>query len=50
MDYIRKILDARVYDVAVQTPLDLMVRLSQRLGRTILLKREDLQTIFSFSG
>ncbi|MET1028027.1 MAG: threonine ammonia-lyase, biosynthetic [Dongiaceae bacterium] len=47
-DYIRKILDARVYDVAVQTPLDLMTRLSQRLGSSILLKREDLQPIFSF--
>jgi len=48
MDYVRRILDSRVYDVAVQTPLDPMVRLSQRLGRSILLKREDLQPIFSF--
>ncbi len=48
IDYIKKILDTRVYDVAVQTPLDRMVRLSQRLGATVLLKREDLQPIFSF--
>ncbi len=48
MDYIRRILDSRVYDVAVQTPLDPMVRLSRRLGRAALLKREDLQPIFSF--
>jgi threonine dehydratase len=47
-DYIRKILDARVYDVAVQTPLDPMARLSRRLGRSVLLKREDLQPVFSF--
>ncbi len=48
MDYIRRILDSRVYDVAVRTPLDPMVRLGQRLGRPVLLKREDLQPIFSF--
>ncbi|MGA0532919.1 threonine ammonia-lyase, biosynthetic [Hansschlegelia sp. KR7-227] len=48
MDYIRAILDARVYDVAVQTPIDRMVRLSGRLGRDVLLKREDLQPVFSF--
>ena len=47
-DYVRKILDARVYDVAVQTPLDGMVRLGQRLGASVWLKREDLQPIFSF--
>jgi threonine dehydratase len=48
MDYVREILDARVYDVAVRTPLDPMVKLSARLGRRALLKREDLQPIFSF--
>lgn len=48
IDYIRKILDARVYDVAVQTPLDAMTRLGQRMGCQILLKREDLQPVFSF--
>ncbi|MET0878117.1 MAG: threonine ammonia-lyase, biosynthetic [Tardiphaga sp.] len=47
-DYIRKILDTRVYDVAVNTPLDPMVRLSARLGSPVLLKREDLQPVFSF--
>ena len=47
-DYIRKILAARVYDVAVESPLDPMPRLSQRLGNQVLLKREDLQPIFSF--
>lgn len=45
---IRRILNARVYDVAVDTPLDLMPRLSDRLGSRVLLKREDLQAVFSF--
>lgn len=48
MDYVREILDARVYDVASRTPLDRMVRLGVRLGRDVLLKREDLQPVFSF--
>lgn len=48
MDYVRDILDARVYDVAVQTPIDRMTRLSARLGRDVHLKREDLQPVFSF--
>ncbi|OUR64689.1 PLP-dependent threonine dehydratase [Methylophaga sp. 42_25_T18] len=47
-DYVEKILKARVYDVAIETPLDLMPRLSQRLNNTLLLKREDLQPVFSF--
>ena len=47
-DYIRKILTARVYDVAIESPLDAMPRLTQRLGRRVLLKREDLQPVFSF--
>lgn len=46
--YIRKILEANVYDVAEETPLDLAPRLSKRLGLTVLLKREDLQPVFSF--
>lgn len=46
--YVEKILKARVYDVAHETPLDVMPRLSQRLNNTILLKREDLQPVFSF--
>lgn len=46
--YIKKILTARVYDVAIESPLDLMPRLSKRLGNRALLKREDLQAVFSF--
>jgi threonine dehydratase len=46
--YIEKILRARVYDVAVETPLDPAPRLSARLNNRILLKREDLQPVFSF--
>ena len=45
---IEKILTARVYDVANRTPLDVAPLLSQRLGNRILLKREDLQPVFSF--
>jgi threonine dehydratase len=47
-DYARRILQARVYDVAAETPLDPLPRLSARLGRTVLLKREDQQPVFSF--
>ena len=47
-DYPKKILSARVYDVAIESPLDPMPRLSQRLGAEVLLKREDLQPVFSF--
>ena len=47
-DYIKKILTAPVYDVAIQSPLDLAASLSSRLGRKIWLKREDLQPVFSF--
>ena len=46
--YLRRILNARVYDVAVETPLDVAPQLSARLGVTVLLKREDLQPVFSF--
>lgn len=46
--YIKKILEARVYDVAIETPLDEAPTLSARLGNHILLKREDLQPVFSF--
>ncbi len=48
-DYIKKILTARVYDVAIESPLDLMPRLSRRLNNRVLLKREDLQPVFSFN-
>jgi len=46
--YIERILRARVYDVAKETPLELASRLSQRLNNQIYLKREDLQPVFSF--
>lgn len=46
--YIPKILNARVYDVAIESPLDPMPRLSARLGVGVRLKREDLQPVFSF--
>lgn len=43
-----RILMARVYDVATETPLELAPRLSKRLDAEILLKREDTQPVFSF--
>ena len=46
--YIEKILTARVYDVAIETPLDKAKLLSKRQGNLVLLKREDLQSVFSF--
>ncbi len=46
--YIEKILKARVYDVAIESPLEQAPRLSRRLGNQVLLKREDLQPVFSF--
>ena len=46
--YIEKILSARVYDVAIESPLDHARHLSERLDNQILLKREDLQPVFSF--
>ena len=47
-DYLQRILRARVYDVAIETPLELAPNLSARLGNRVLLKREDLQPVFSF--
>jgi threonine dehydratase len=47
-DYLQRVLKARVYDVAIESPLDAAPRLSRRLGNQILLKREDLQPVFSF--
>jgi threonine dehydratase len=47
-DYLQEILNANVYDVAVETPLDAAPALSARLGNRLLLKREDLQPVFSF--
>ena len=46
--YIKKILSARVYDVAIETPLEPARRLSARLNNHVLMKREDLQPVFSF--
>jgi len=48
IDYLERILRARVYDVAVETPLEVAPNLSARLGNRILLKREDMQPVFSF--
>ena len=48
IDYLQKILTARVYDVAIETPLDFAPTLSQRVGNRVLLKREDQQPVFSF--
>ena len=48
VDYLQKILTARVYDVAIESPLDLAPILSRRLGNRVLLKREDQQPVFSF--
>ncbi|NLA35480.1 MAG: threonine ammonia-lyase, biosynthetic [Actinobacteria bacterium] len=47
-DYLQRILTARVYDLAVETPLDHAKALSQRLGADLWLKREDLQPVHSF--
>jgi threonine dehydratase len=46
--YIERILKARVYDVAIESPLEPARRLSRRLGNDIWFKREDLQPVFSF--
>ncbi|MDO9285394.1 MAG: threonine ammonia-lyase, biosynthetic [Aquabacterium sp.] len=47
-DYLKKILTARVYDVAIESPLDAARSLSRRVGNTVWLKREDQQPVFSF--
>lgn len=46
--YIKRILNARIYDLAVETPLDSARLMSERTGNKVLLKREDLQPVFSF--
>jgi threonine dehydratase len=46
--YLKRILNARVYDVAIETPLEVAPNLSARIGNTVLLKREDMQPVFSF--
>ena len=47
-NYVEKILKAKVYDVAIETPLEAAPRLSRRLNNRVLFKREDLQPVFSF--
>jgi threonine dehydratase len=47
-DYLRKILTAKVYDVAIETALEPARQLSKRLGNQVFLKREDTQAVFSF--
>jgi threonine dehydratase len=47
-DYLVQILTARVYDVAQETPLEIAPNLSRRLDNKLLLKREDMQSVFSF--
>jgi threonine dehydratase len=48
IDYLKKILTSRVYDVARETPLELAPILSQRMQNRIYFKREDMQDVFSF--
>uniref|UniRef100_A0A1D1YLU5 Threonine dehydratase n=1 Tax=Anthurium amnicola TaxID=1678845 RepID=A0A1D1YLU5_9ARAE len=48
MDYLANTLTSRVYDVAIESPLQLAPKLSERLGVQFWLKREDLQPVFSF--
>jgi threonine dehydratase len=47
-NYIKRILEANVYDVSVETPLSQAAFLSERLSNNILIKREDLQPVYSF--
>ncbi|CAN1832757.1 Threonine dehydratase 1 biosynthetic, chloroplastic [Linum perenne] len=48
MSYLTRILSSKVYDVAIESPLDRAPKLSERLGVHVWLKREDLQPVFSF--
>ena len=47
-DFVKQVENARVYDVAIESPLELAPTLSARLRNRVLLKREDLQPVFSF--
>ena len=47
-NYLERILTAQVYDVAIESPLDHVTNLSERIHNQVLLKREDLQQVFSF--
>ncbi|KAI3977091.1 hypothetical protein MKX01_007879 [Papaver californicum] len=48
LQYLTKILSSKVYDVAIETPLQLSKNISERLGVNLWLKREDLQPVFAF--
>jgi threonine dehydratase len=48
LEYLQRILNARVYDVAIESPLELAEKLSHRLGNQVWLKREDTQPVHSF--
>ena len=48
IDYLKRILTSRVYDVATETPLELAPDLSRRFDNRIYFKREDMQSVFSF--
>ncbi|MBI4293824.1 MAG: threonine ammonia-lyase, biosynthetic [Betaproteobacteria bacterium] len=48
IDYLERILKARVYDVAIETPLEYASNLSARMDNSVMLKREDMQPVFSF--
>src|SRR5690349_24386414 len=48
LEYLQRILNARVYDVATESPLSLAAKLSERVGNRVWLKREDTQPIYSF--
>uniref|UniRef100_A0A0D9VY64 Threonine dehydratase n=1 Tax=Leersia perrieri TaxID=77586 RepID=A0A0D9VY64_9ORYZ len=48
MEYLTSVLSSKVYDVAIESPLQLATKLSERLGVNLWIKREDLQPVFSF--
>ena len=48
IDYLERILNAQVYDVAIESPLEVAPSLSRRMHNRLLLKREDMQPVFSF--
>jgi hypothetical protein len=47
-NYVKKILGSKVYDLAVESPLSRAPQLSRRLGLNVSLKREDMQSVYSF--
>src|SRR5690606_10233189 len=47
-DYLKRILTSKVYDVAIESPLDFAPLVSARIHNKVLLKREDTQPVFSF--